>query len=155
MRRKGLGRWVLSSVAALTAAGGFLADWNRTHLFNPNWPPHAKFHDAQSILLGTLLGTSGLYFLWRGDRHQQRNLALGALLPSFFWMAQGASFVFPGAEGLEAEFPEKVPRIRGVWLNERVPSALMLVLIVVGYLAERGRRGGRGVGGFWAFPRGV
>jgi hypothetical protein len=66
--------------------------------------------------------------------------ALGALLPAFFWMAQGASFVFPGAEGLEAEFPEKVPRIRGLWLNERVPSALMLVLISAGYLAERGRR---------------
>ena len=140
MKRTGVGRWVLSPAAALTAVGGFLADWNRTHLFNPNWPPHARFHDAQSILLGTLLGASGLHFLWRGEGHPQRNLALGALLPSFFWMAQGASFVFPGAEGLEAEFPEKVPRIRGLWLNERVPSALMLVLIAVGYLAERGRR---------------
>ena len=28
-------RRVLTSVAALTAVGGFLADWNRTHLFNP------------------------------------------------------------------------------------------------------------------------
>ena len=140
MKLTGAGRWILSSVAALMAVGGFLADWNGTHLFNPNWPPHAKFHDAQSILLGTLLRASGLYFLWRGDRHPQRNLALGALLPSFFWMAQGASFILPGAEGLEAEFPEKVPRIRGLWLNERVPSALMLVVIAIGYLAERGRR---------------
>ena len=140
MRREGAGRWILSSAAAFTAVGGFLADWNRTHLFNPNWPPHAKFHDAQSILLGALLGASGLYFLWRGGEHPQRNLRLGALLPLFFWIAQGASFVFPGAEGLEAEFPEKVPRIRGVWLNERVPSASMAVLILIGYLLERGRR---------------
>ena len=140
MRQKGAGRWILSSVAALTAAGGFLADWNRTHLFNPNWPPHAKFHDAQSILLGSFLGVSGLYLLWRRGEHPESDLALGALLPAFFWMAQGASFVFPGAEGLEAEFPGKVPRIKGLWLNERVPSALMLVLIAVGYLAERVRR---------------
>ena len=140
MKRKGAGHWILSSAAALTAVGGFLADWNRTHLFNPNWPPHAKFHDAQSILLGTLLGVSGLYLLWRRSEHPESDFALGTLLPAFFWMAQGASFVFPGAEGLEAEFPEKVPRIRGVWLNERVPSASMLVLIAVGYLAERGRR---------------
>jgi hypothetical protein len=137
MKRTGAGRWILTTVAALTAVGGFLADWNRTHLFNPNWPPHAKFHDAQSILLGALLGASGLYFLWRRNEHPESNLALGALLPAVFWIAQGASFVFPGAEGLEAEFPEKVPRIRGVWLNERVPSALMLALIAVGYLAER------------------
>ena len=54
------GRRILSSVAALTAAGGFLADWNRTHLFNPDWPPHARFHDAQTILLGSLLGVGGL-----------------------------------------------------------------------------------------------
>ena len=140
MKRKGAGRWILSSAATLTAVGGFLADWNRTHLFNPNWPPHAKFHDAQSILLGSFLGVGGLYLLWRRGEHPERDLALGALLPAFFWMAQGASFVFPGAEGLEAEFPGKVPRIKGLWLNERVPSALMLVLIAVGYLAERGRR---------------
>jgi hypothetical protein len=140
MKRKGAGRWILSSAATLTAVGGFLADWNGTHLFNPNWPPHAKFHDAQSILLGSFLGLSGLYLLWRRGEHPESDLVLGALLPAFFWMAQGASFVFPGAEGLEAEFPEKVPRIRGLWLNERVPSALMLVLIAVGYLAERGRR---------------
>ena len=114
-----------------------MADWNRTHLFNPNWPPHAKYHDAQSILLGSLLGASGLYFLRRRGKNSERDLALGALLPSFFWVAQGTSFVFPGAEGFEAEFPEKVPRIKGVWINERFSSALMLALIMIGYVAER------------------
>ena len=121
----------------MTTVGGFLADWNRTHLFNPGWPPHAKFHDALSILLGSLLSASGLYFLHRRGRDQEGDLALGALLPSLFWIAQGASFAFPGAEGFEAEFPEKVPRIRGVWVNERFSSALMLALIALGYAAER------------------
>ena len=55
-----MGRRILSSAAALTAVGGFLADCNRTHLFNPDWPPHARFHDAQTILLGSLLGVGGL-----------------------------------------------------------------------------------------------
>jgi hypothetical protein len=137
MKRTSKGRQVLTSVAALTAAGGFLADWNRTHLFNANWPPHAKYYDAQSILLGSLLGASGLYFLRRRGKNSERDLALGALLPSFFWVAQGTSFVFPGAEGFEAEFPEKVPRIKGVWINERFSSALMLALIMIGYVAER------------------
>lgn len=135
----GKGRWILTTAAGLTAAGGFLADWNRTHLFNPNWPPHARFHDAQSILLGSLLGASGLYFLNRRNERTEEDLALGALLPSFFWISQGASVLFPGAEGLEAEFPEKVPRVGHIWLNERFASALMLALISAGYLAERGR----------------
>ncbi len=136
---KGKGRWVLTSVAALTTVGGFLTDWNRTHLFNPDWPPHAKFHDALTIALGSLVGASGLYFLVRRGEHPESDLALGALLPSLFWVAQGASFAFPGAEGFEAEFPEKVPRVGGVWVNERFASALMLALIAAGYAAERNR----------------
>jgi len=136
----GKGRLILSTAAALTAVGGFLTDWNRTHLFNPDWPPHARFHDAQSILLGSLLGACGLHFLRRRGERPERDLALGALLPSFFWISQAGSFLFPGAEGLEAEFPEKVPKVGGVWLNERFASALMLALISLGYLAERRRR---------------
>ena len=90
--------------------------------------------------MGALLGASGLYFLCRKGEDPQADVALGALLPSLFWTAQGASFAFPGAEGFEAEFPEKVPRVKGVWINERFVSILMLVLIAAGYAAER-RRG--------------
>lgn len=139
MYRTGKGRLVLTTVAALTTVGGFLADWNRTHLFNPDWPPHAKFHDALSIALGSLLGSCGLYFLCRRGKDPQTDVALGALLPSLFWIAQGASFAFPGAEGFEVEFPERVPRVKGVWVNERFSSALMLALIAAGYAAERRR----------------
>jgi hypothetical protein len=132
------GRVLLGTVAAVTAVGGFAADWNRTHLFNPAWPPHAKFHDAQTIVLGSLLGGAGLYFLSReGDT--RRGATLAAALPGMFWAAQGGSFAFPGAEGLEAEFPELVPRLEGVWINERFAAGLMLGLGSLGYLLERRR----------------
>ena len=121
----------------MTAVDGFLADWNRTHLFNPSWPPHAKFHGALTIILGSLLGANGLSLLRRKGEDPARDLALGALLPSLFWIAQGASFVFPGAEGFEAEFPEKVPRIKGVWVNERFSSISMPAVIALAYAAER------------------
>jgi hypothetical protein len=127
----------LISVAALTTVGGFVADWNCTHLFNSDWPPHSKFHDALSIALGALLGACGLCFLWRKVTNPQTDVALGALLPSLFWTDQGASFAFPGAECLEAEFPEKVPRVKGVWINERFASVSMLAQIAAGYSAER------------------
>lgn len=124
-------------MSGLTAVGGFLADWNRTHLFNPAWPPHAKFHDAQTIALGSLLGGGGLYLLRRGGTGSDRDLALGAALPALFWAAQGAAFAFPGAEGMEAEFPGLVPRVRGVWINERFAGGTMLALSAVGYVLER------------------
>jgi hypothetical protein len=72
-------------------------------------------------------------------KDSQTDVALGGLLPSLFWTAQGASFAFPEAEGLEAEFPEKAPRVKGVWINQRFASVLMLALIAVGYAAERPR----------------
>ena len=62
-----------------------MADWNRIHLFNPNWPPHAEYHDAQRVFLGSLVRVSELYFLRRRRvKDPERDLTLGALLPSFF-----------------------------------------------------------------------
>lgn len=132
------GRALLRGVAVVTAAGGFVADWNRTHLFNPRWPPHARFHDAQTIALGALLGGSGLYLLRRSASDLE--VALGAVLPGMFWASMGASFAFPGTGGLEAEFPDRVPQVAGVWLNERVGSALMLAASGTGYALEERRR---------------
>jgi hypothetical protein len=36
MEQTGNGRLLFTSVAALTTVGGLVADWNRTHLFNPH-----------------------------------------------------------------------------------------------------------------------
>jgi hypothetical protein len=45
-RRFGAGKVLSSLVAAETAVGPYLADWNETHIYNPAWPPHAKFHNG-------------------------------------------------------------------------------------------------------------
>ncbi len=133
------GRRILNFVAAATAVGGFAADYNRTHLFNPNWPPHARFHDAQTITLGALLGGAGLVTLRRGCG-ADRGAAAGALLPAFFWASMGSAFLYPGTAGLQAEFPRLIPRIRGVWIDERFAAAGMLGLGALGYVLERRHR---------------
>ena len=101
-------------------------DWNRLHLHDPDWPPHARFRAAQSVSSASLLGAAGPYFLLRKGDDLRRDLALGALMPSLFYLSQAASFAFPGAKGAEYQFPEKVPQVAGVWLNERFFSAAML-----------------------------
>lgn len=137
MKNRHTGRTLLISAAALTTVGGFLFDWNRTHLFNPNWTPHAKFHDAFTILLGSMLGAGSLYLLQKKEGDGALQLKWGTLLPSFFWAAQAASFAFPGARGLEAEFPELVPKMGPVWLNEAPFSAFMLSVLGAGYMLEK------------------
>jgi hypothetical protein len=64
-RRFGAGKILISLVAAETAAGPYLADWNETHIYNPNWPPHAKFHNGQTMSMGAGLAAMTLWQLWR------------------------------------------------------------------------------------------
>jgi hypothetical protein len=59
-----LASWFVATVAVLTSCLAYVFDWNETHVYNPHWPPHAKFHNAQTLLLGPLLGTVSLFFLW-------------------------------------------------------------------------------------------
>ena len=133
------GKLILGTVAGLTAVGGFLADWNKTHLFNSNWPPHAKFHDAWTITLGSFLGGAGMYFLLRKSSEPDQDIRLATVLPAFFWAAQSVSYAYPGTKGLQAEFPELVPRIAGIWIDEKFASAGMLALSGLGYSLERRR----------------
>lgn len=71
----------------------------------------------------------------QGD--QQAQLKWGTLLPTFFWIAQLGSFAFPGAKGLEAEFPHLVPKIGPVRLNEAPFSLTMLSVLGLGYVLEK------------------
>lgn len=36
------GRALLTLDSIMLLFGAFIADWNETHIHNPNWPPHAK-----------------------------------------------------------------------------------------------------------------
>jgi len=137
MNRNKTGRNLLKASAAFTAVGGFLFDWNKTHLFNPRWTPHAKFHDAMTIMLAAMLGSSGLYLLQQKEEDGQKYLLWGTILPAFFWTSMASSFAFPGAKGLEAEFPDKVKKVGGIALNEGVISAFMLSALAFGYTLAR------------------
>lgn len=49
----------------LFAIMAYVADYNETHIFNPLWPPHAKFHNGQSMSFGLLASLTAVYLLVR------------------------------------------------------------------------------------------
>jgi hypothetical protein len=131
------GRWLLSGVAIATAVGGYLTDWNRTHLFNPRWTAHAKFHDAQTILQGSLSGGSALILLRRtsGDRQLQLRVATGIL--AMFWLSMAGSILFPNTAQADPDFADLIPRIGGIEIGPTAVSVVMLLVIGAGYYLER------------------
>jgi hypothetical protein len=68
MRRTRLGKFILSFLLVVGAVVSTAVDWNETHLFNPAWHPHARFHDG--LFLALLDGTTliMLWLLWRPSR---------------------------------------------------------------------------------------
>lgn len=107
------GRLVLSFVAFSTAAGGFIFDWNHTHVFNERWPPHAKFHNGQTMSTGLLLGLSGLYYLFRtcsSPAMQADSLRTATWLLSLNWIAQLSAALYPGALPVDPEFGGGFPQ---------------------------------------------
>ena len=104
MSRDRIGRLLLSAVAMFAAVGPFAADWNATHLFNPNWPPHARFHNGQTMAAGLLLATPALFFLWRRGGERRTNDLAAVLFAGSYFAHQAAALAFPGVAWTDPEF---------------------------------------------------
>ena len=93
-----LARWLIVGVALVIAIGGLLADYfipssGKQHIKNPHWPPHAKFHNAQTILMGLSLGVIAIAVLFRHSVPERGDLVMAALLASLYWLC-----IFRGAD---------------------------------------------------------
>ena len=129
-----LGKLLVSLVALYAAFGSYLFDWNNTHIYNPLWPPHAKFHNAQTMLLGTCVGLLALGVLWRAQFEAVARLQLASTLASLYWLTQAGSILFPGTALVDPQFahPGQLP-------VQLLVDVGMLTLLLVGYGLERAR----------------
>ena len=132
-----ISRLVLSGAALGTIAGTGRADLNRTHVFNPGWPPHARFHSAAGW--GSVAGSQllALWLLWRpGEDADDGDLAIkiAALLPAVAWVPFFPALATPGT-AVEDE-PGHLARIAGVPAN-LVPATLIPIISAVGYTLHR------------------
>ncbi|KAH7382519.1 hypothetical protein DE146DRAFT_230829 [Phaeosphaeria sp. MPI-PUGE-AT-0046c] len=128
------GRSLLSLVAVTTSVGGYIADWNHTHVYNPRWPPHAKFHNGQTMSTGLLLGASALYYLHRSTTLSPGSavrdyLHLVVWLLSLNWIAQLSAVMYPGSLPTDPEFGDGFPQL-GI-------CAVLFAIIGLGYFLER------------------
>jgi hypothetical protein len=121
-----LAYWFVTFVAVVTSFLAYVFDWNETHVFNPRWPPHAKFHNAQTLLLGSLLGLSSLLFLWR---FHSVNAAI--ITASLYWVSQLGSIAFPGTALIDPEFRDR-PGARKP--RQPVVATVLLAILFIAWI---------------------
>ena len=135
--RWSIGKLLISLVAIFTAVSPYLADWNETHIYNPLWLPHAKFHNAQTMVFGMLLGLISLYCLWlRRTTTAKQKLNEGAVLAALYWLAQLPATFFPGVSLTDPGGVE-MPVILGVEINQLTLNITVIFpLLLLGYFLE-------------------
>ena len=140
-----LGKALISAVAIVTPLGAFTADWNETHIYNPSWPPHAKFHNAQTMVSAVLLPALALWQLWGRRPADRSGLRLGAVLAAAYYLTQAPAILFPGTAVVDPEFEDTLPTPFGVKLNVLYGQVPLYPVLAAAYAIEsrRLRRAGR------------
>ncbi|MEH2320380.1 DUF6640 family protein [Nostoc sp.] len=134
-----IGKTLISLVAIFTGVSPYLADWNITHIYNPAWTPHAKFHNAQTMVLGAMLGFLAIYYLWfRQGITKKQKLNEATVLTSLYWLAQLPAILFPGTALVDSGINHvQMPKIFGVELNQLILEIIVIFpLIALGYYLE-------------------
>jgi hypothetical protein len=92
------GRIVLSVPLALGIIAFLAFQWNTTHVFNPKWHPHARFHAVQLGLFFIVLSGIGLWQVWSTTIGLPAAAWLAAAVPFVFWGGEFAALLVPGTD---------------------------------------------------------
>src|SRR5882724_5893436 len=141
MNRNKLGKFILSFVLVVGAIVSTAVDWNTTHLFNPAWHPHARFHDALFLLFLDAMSLVVLWLLWRRSKEPEVAIAVAALFSASVWTPfLYIEALIPGTSLLAAD---NVPvlKVAGMSLAPNLIIAIvMLLLTIAAYWLARDTR---------------
>ena len=135
-----VGLWLLTTANLFQVISTYAFDWNRTHIYNAHWPPHAKFHNAQTMAMAVVLAVASLFFVWRKRGDRSTNVLAAAILAAMYWVTQALANLYPGVAWTDPEFLKA-----GQTLNDVAPQLILdpIVLAVVflgWYLARKPAR---------------
>jgi len=124
---------LVSLVAIATALGGVLPDLvilvtAKQPMHNSRWPPHARFHNGQTISLGFLLGLLALWLLWYSGGDQQMQFDLGVIVAALYWLSMLGESLLPGTRWVDPEFARGTRAILGM------PPQLFLLCVLLALL---------------------
>lgn len=137
-----IAKLIVAAVAVFNA-GGFFFDAvipfsAKQHLDNPAWPPHAKFHNAQTMLIGIGMGALSLNVLFGSQPLTWPLFCLATALAGLYFVAMLLAPLFPGTAWTDPEFLPETPRPLGLHpqqLVSLVVCSLLLLALALGRVA--------------------
>jgi hypothetical protein len=135
-----LGRGLFVVGNLIYSGGSWLADYNESHIFNSRWPPHAKFHNGQTMSLGILLALTSTYFAFRpalsllSPAEAKHSVLTAAVVGSMYCVAGISAIFYPGTHWFDPEYEMKGMTQREIFLAQ-------LVVTWVAYYFEISRIG--------------
>ncbi|KAI1615377.1 hypothetical protein EDD36DRAFT_187532 [Exophiala viscosa] len=108
-----IGRSLLTLLTLSTSVSCYIADWNETHVKNPKWPPHARFHNGQTMSMGLCLGALTAYYTWRStpDLAAERDsITSAAVIGTLYWVTGLSAILYPGTKWTDPEFGTGAPQ---------------------------------------------
>jgi Family of unknown function (DUF6640) len=133
--RRLVGRGLLTLANLITVAASARADWNESHVFNPAWPSHARFHAAAGVGMATGLAGVSIWALWAGPDDATGRL-VGAAVPVAYWGAFFPALLVPGTGVDDPGHP--VGRPAGIPAN-LLGAAATVATAVTGWCLDRRR----------------
>ena len=124
---------LLSVLVVATTLVSIVADWNSSHVFNPDWSPHAKFHDIMLLTLLVGLMPILLWLLWRKSAEPEVAVKVTTAVLVTFWGSFYLNYLIPGTS--PRAFPDiPPPSLYGIPLYPNmVVAAIIIVLSLVAY----------------------
>ena len=114
-----------------------LLEINDTHVFNPEWPPHARLHEVWQLATNSMIGLLALWWAW-AKRDVRVPAVLALLVMGGFLFAYASRDLYGGSMALSAGSAERTV----LGLNLGVAGAMIVVTTAIAALVLDARRGG-------------
>jgi hypothetical protein len=134
-------RLIFTALGILLPLGSHLADYNETHIFNPRWTPHAKFHGGQTLMFSILLGALSVFFAWRKTTDRPNLVFAASGFAALYWLTQAGAILYPGTAAFDPEFVTKNSYFLGLAQQNYIEIVYLLFVGLAAWLALKPNAG--------------
>ncbi len=137
--RMPVGARILFLIISIVLVGGaFAADYSNSHIFNPLWSPHAKFHTGQTLTFSILLAALTIFFAFRKTSDKVGAVLAAAFFSAIYYLAQASAILYPGAAFCDPEFVSRPGQfILGIPAQVWVEVTSLTLTVIASWLALR------------------